>query len=280
MPDSWGLDTFNKLHTKIPNIPIIVLTGLEDETIGINAVKMGAQDFLLKGKIQGTDLQRSINYSIERYKLIQSLAEKTNALYVEKQKLAEAQKLAHIGSWEWDIAAKNVSWSDEFYRIHGLLPSEDKLSPESVQAYIHADDRDYVNDLLQNIVKSAKQLSFTYRITRKDGSVRILYSSGEVVKNEKGDVVKIIGTGQDVTEQIQEEEMEKLATAATKSFNSVIITNEHGTVEWVNEGFTALTGYKLDEIKGTHGEVLEGGTEQVFQRKRAILKRYLKQNRR
>src|ERR1700722_16565700 len=57
LPDSWGLDTFNKLHAKASDIPVIVLTGVEDETIGVDAVKMGAQDFLLKGKIKGSDLQ-------------------------------------------------------------------------------------------------------------------------------------------------------------------------------------------------------------------------------
>jgi len=131
LPDSQGLDTFNKLHSVAADTPIIVLTGLEDENIGINAVKLGAQDFLIKGKIKGSELQRSINYSIERHKLLQVLAERT--------------------------------------------------------------------------------------------------------------------------------EMEKLALAATKSFNSVIITNEHGNIEWVNEGFTALTGYKLDEVKGSHGETLRRG---------------------
>ncbi len=261
LPDSWGLDTFNKLHAKAPETPIIVLTGFEDESIGIDAVKMGAQDFLLKGKIKGSDLQRSINYSIERNKLIKSLAEKTNALYSEKQKLAEAQKLAHIGSWEWDIVNNTVSWSDEFYRIHGMQPGEIPLLPGTMISNIYPDDAEYVKGIFQNIVKTAKQITFTYRILRKDGVIRTLYSGGEVIQNEKGEVIKLIGTGQDVTERIQEEEMEKLAIAATKSFNSVIITNEHGNVEWVNEGFTSLTGFTLNEIKGTHGELLRRGKD-------------------
>src|SRR6201998_4381098 len=141
LPDSWGLDTFNKLHSKVPDIPIIVLTGIEDETVGVDAVKMGAQDFLLKGKIKGRDLQRAINYSIERHKLVQSLAEKTNALYLEKQKLAEAQKLAHIGSWEWDLVKERITPSDEFCRIHGMEPNNADVSPEVFMNCIHPDDR-------------------------------------------------------------------------------------------------------------------------------------------
>ncbi len=277
LPDSWGLDTFSKLHVKIPDIPIIVLTGIEDEKIGIDAVKMGAQDFLLKGKIKGSDLQRSINYSIERHKLLQALAEKTNALYLEKQKLAEAQKLAHIGSWEWDVENKTISWSDEFYRIHGMEPQKETLLPEVLLSYIHPEDRDYVSSIIQDISKTANQLTFTYRIVRKDGAVRTLYAGGEVIKNDKGEVVKIIGTGQDATDRAQEEEMEKLATAATKSFNSVIIANGHGNIEWVNEGFTALTGYKLDEVKGSHGESLRHGASTGISESASYYQRVIKE---
>jgi PAS domain S-box-containing protein len=277
LPDSWGLDTFSKLHIKTPDTPIIVLTGIEDEKIGIDAVKMGAQDFLLKGKIKGSDLQRSINYSIERHKLLQSLAEKTNALYFEKQKLAEAQKLAHIGSWEWDIATKKISWSDEFFRIHGMQPQEEELSSDKLLAYVHPDDKDYLNNIIQDIIRTAKEMTFIYRIVRKDGAVRTLYSSGEVVKNDKGELIKVIGTGQDATDRIQEEEMEKLATAATKSFNSVIIADEHGNIEWVNEGFTTLTGYRLEEVKGSHGESLRKGGDTGISESASYYKRVIQE---
>src|ERR1700733_222463 len=74
LPDSWGLETFNKLHAKVPGTPVIVITGLEDESVGVDAVKMGAQDFLIKGKVKAKGFLRSINYSIERHKLLQALS--------------------------------------------------------------------------------------------------------------------------------------------------------------------------------------------------------------
>jgi len=268
LPDSWGLDTFNKLHQKHPNTPIIVLTGVEDETMGIDAVKLGAQDFLIKGKIKGNELRRAINYSIERHKLIQDISEKareleekTIALLNEKQKLAEAQKLAHIGSWEMDLTTSKVSWSDELFRIHGLPPSGQELEQETILEYILTADRENVRSIIDFITKTGKPTTFSYRVMRPDGAVRILHAQGEAVVNEKGEAVKLVGTGQDVTERMQEQEMENLATAATKSFNSVIITDSHGKIEWVNEGFTILTGYTLDELKNTHGEALRHGYE-------------------
>ena len=70
----------------------------------------------------------------------------------------------------------------------------------------------------------------------------------------------MIGTNQDVTERIHEQELEKLALAATQSYNSVIIADKNGKIEWVNEGFTKLTGYELNEVLNTHGELLRKGS--------------------
>ncbi len=257
LPDSGGLETFTKLHTKISYIPVIVLTGLEDETVGIDAVKMGAQDFLQKGEIDERILKKSISHSIERQKLLRELAENTYALYAEKQKLSEAQALAHIGNWEWDMVTKEIIWSDEFYRIHGMKPGEDKLFSDTMTSFIHPEDQDYVQNAIGNVINTAKQVNFTYRIIRKDGAVRTLFSTGDAVLDNDGKTIKLIGTGQDITDRVHEEEMEKLAVAATQSINSVAIIDENGTVEWVNEGFTAITGYVLDEVKNKNMEALK-----------------------
>ncbi|MDY6959654.1 MAG: response regulator, partial [Halobacteriota archaeon] len=73
LPDSWGLDTFVRLHDKFPNIPIIVLTGLNDETTGIEAVRYGAQDYLNKGQVEADLLSKAIKYAIERKKVEEDL---------------------------------------------------------------------------------------------------------------------------------------------------------------------------------------------------------------
>ena len=266
LPDSWGLETFNKLHTEVPGIPIIVLTGLEDETIGIDAVRMGAQDFLIKGKVKGKGFQRSISYSIERHKLLQTISakakeleEKTEFIQKEKQKLTLAHKIAKIGSWEWDLIAGRVIWSDELFDLHDMEHADEPFSFDELLERIHPDDKKSIWDVITKSKETAKPVSFYYRIIRNDGSIRTFYSLGEVLVNDAGKPVKVVGTRQDVTERMEEEEMQKLATAATKSFNSVIIANKNGSIEWVNDGFSKLTGYTLDEVKNTNGEVLRRG---------------------
>lgn len=267
LPDSDGLDTFRKIHEKAQETPIIVLTGVEDESIGINAMKLGAQDFLVKGRLEVNTLKRSIKYSIERYRLLNELSEKTKNLeektedlHREKLRLAEAQKLAHIGNWEWDLETGMFTWSDELYRIYKL--SHDQLiSFDRFLELTHAADRAYVSHMMEESIKDQKPFNFYYRILRPDKSVRTLDAKGEVVTDERGKVIRVIGTLQDVSERVNEEEMEKLAVAATKSNNSVIIADQDGKIKWINEGFTRLTGYTLEEVKDTHGEVLRRGSD-------------------
>ena len=73
LPDSHGLETFEKVYTQVPEVPIVVLTGMNDEILGMNAVQKGAQDYLIKGQVDSNLLSRSIRYSIERQRMIAEL---------------------------------------------------------------------------------------------------------------------------------------------------------------------------------------------------------------
>lgn len=269
LPDSDGLDTFKSIHAHAPEIPTIVLTGIEDESVGINAMKFGAQDFLIKGKIKAKGLKRSIDYSIERHKLLKELSanakelkQKTEDLLRQQLKLAEAQKLAHIGSWELDFSDFSFKWSDELYRIYGVDPKEFVPTIENFLEFIHPDDKENVLNIAHKYPDSHTQ-NYYYRIIRKNGEIRTINGRGEPVFDEEGTLIRAIGTAQDVTERLHEEELEKLALAATKSYNSVIITNNYGKIEWVNEGFTKLTGYTLDAVENVNELLKRGDTTEI-----------------
>jgi DNA-binding response OmpR family regulator len=75
LPDSSGLDTFRTLHSRFPDIPIVIQTGLDDESVAVDAVHQGAQDYIIKGEISESTLVRSIRYAIERQKLLLELKE-------------------------------------------------------------------------------------------------------------------------------------------------------------------------------------------------------------
>ncbi len=283
LPDSFGLNTFKKVYEHSPKIPIIVLTGLEDESIGINAMKLGAQDFLVKGNIKGKDLSRSINYSIERFKLLKALSEnakkleeKTLDLLNEQIKLANAQKLARLGSWEWDIAKNSITWSDELYRIFGLQKNEFAGTFEQYINLIHPADRDCAKNIIEESCRTLKPFNFHHKVVYKDKAVKIIHSVGEIITNEDNKAIKVVGTAQDVTELFHKEELEKLVLAATQSYNSVVIFDREQKVEWVNEGFTRLTGYTLSDIKNKSIGILRGNDNRGIAQQKTVLDTILK----
>jgi PAS domain S-box-containing protein len=179
------------------------------------------------------------------------------AIRQSRAQLAMSQQLAHIGSWELDLETKSLNWSDELYHIYGQ--SHEEIKFERMFLLTHPADREFVMNTILDAVNKPSSFDFRRRIIRTDGSVRMLHSLGEVIYNDSGIPVKMVGADQDITDRLHEEEMEKLAMAATKSFNSVIIANSEGKIEWVNEGFTKLTGYSYEEVQNTHGELLRRG---------------------
>lgn len=258
LPDSEGIDTFTSIHNTLSDIPIIVLTGLKDEVTGSTAVKLGAQDFLNKSQLDSNTLKRSIDYGIERHKLYKELANYAKKIESNEKLLVEAQKIARIGSWEWNISSNVFSCSKELYNILGLTSEELGETSETFLERIHPEDIGYVKEIFKNTLESHKPFSFYHRIEHPNGSTRYMYCRGDVII-ENNIPTRIIGIEQDITERKREEELEKLALVATKSYNSVVIADKDGNIEWVNEGFTKLFGYVLEDVAGTSAEVLRRG---------------------
>jgi PAS domain S-box-containing protein len=123
--------------------------------------------------------------------------------------LAEAEHLAHVGSWSLDLRTNKVTWSDEVYRIFGVNPSEFDPRLETVIEFSHPDDKDAVLKVVEEAIKTLEPYDFQYRMLRPDGEERILHVSGSVMADEEGKAVREYGAVQDVTERIKAEEAMK-----------------------------------------------------------------------
>jgi PAS domain S-box-containing protein len=125
-----------------------------------------------------------------------------------QRQLAEAQRVARIGSWEWDLRTNQVNWSAELYRIYGLDPQAVESSFDSFLDLVHIDDRPRVQQTILDVIKqNQSSFEFIYRIVRPNTEVRSLRASGQVIIRDKDNaILKMIGTSQDITEQIQAEE--------------------------------------------------------------------------
>jgi PAS domain S-box-containing protein len=120
--------------------------------------------------------------------------------------LAEAQQVAHVGSWNWDVANDTVDWSNEHYRIFGLQPQELEMTFDRVLAAIHPDDRATVQDVVGRAFVGHQPFDYCLRALHPDGTVRHVQSRGQMVFDEAGRPTRMFGTVQDITERIQGEE--------------------------------------------------------------------------
>lgn len=134
--------------------------------------------------------------------------ERERKLRESRAKLAEAQRIARVGSWEWRPGQKpELDWSEEMCRIYGLTPENFDHTYDSFIKHIHPDDRKRIENNIKKASKNKTSFSFEHKIIRPDGDVRVLHGRGQVETNEHGEIVKMFGTGQDVTEQKEKEKM-------------------------------------------------------------------------
>jgi PAS domain S-box-containing protein len=127
-------------------------------------------------------------------------------LQQSERRLAEAQQIAHVGSWERDLRTNEVTWSDELYSLFGLQKNEIDLSYQQFLKVLVPEDVERIRALVEEAIRERRRFSCEYRITRPDGSVRVLHDRGGVILNDVGEPIRLVGTAQDVTELRQARE--------------------------------------------------------------------------
>jgi len=123
------------------------------------------------------------------------------ALRKSEARLSEAQRIAHVGNWDWDIEADELHWSDEIYRIFGLAPQQFGATYEAFLASVHPDDREFVEQSVDDALYRNKPYRIDHRVVRPDGSERVVHERAEVTFSETGKPVRMAGTVQDITER-------------------------------------------------------------------------------
>jgi diguanylate cyclase (GGDEF)-like protein/PAS domain S-box-containing protein len=119
--------------------------------------------------------------------------------------LAEAQAIAQLGSWEWNVLEDTLTWSVEMCRIYGVTPDGFVTDYEAFLHRVHPDDRDEVARVVSEAFQQAGPFDFEHRIVRPDGEIRVLQARGEAIAGLDGRVLRMLGTGQDITERKESE---------------------------------------------------------------------------
>jgi PAS domain S-box-containing protein len=139
----------------------------------------------------------------DRKRAEEALAALSRDLQESKARLEEAQRIAHIGYWEWDLATNRINWSDETYRIYGMRPQECPMDLATLQGKIFPEDWQRA---MKATLGGGDRYDMEYRLMRPTGEVRIVQSRGEVKRDASGRPYQIFGTGQDITDRKRAEQ--------------------------------------------------------------------------
>jgi diguanylate cyclase (GGDEF)-like protein/PAS domain S-box-containing protein len=172
-------------------------------------------------------------------------------------RLIEAQQLARIGSWEWDVAAGTVTWTDELFRIYGLEPQSFEPTYEHFLERVHPDDRQAVDDRNRKAFADHEPFEDVKRVVRPDASVFLMRTQGEVITNSAGEVVRMIGICEDVTDARRAEEAQALLASIVRHSNDAIhVRTPEGTITSWNDAAHHLYGYTAAEVVGRRVAIL------------------------
>jgi len=208
----------------------------------------------------GMDVTEQWKARAELEKAFEEIKRRTEALQRSEAYLAEAQKLTHTGSWVVRIPQmENVYWSKEMYRIFGLDP--DSTPPTEIGRRLYPEDAPYFKDAIEHAIRDRTDFEADYRILLPNGAVKYIHAVGYPVVNASGDVIELVGTLMDVTqqhearaalqaafEQIKAEQTElRRMTDAVASY--IYVLRPDGTALYANQTVLDYTGLTLEDVQ-------------------------------
>ncbi len=259
LPDSQGLDSLSRICTQAPNVPVVVLSGLSDEAVAINAVQEGAQDYLVKGSVGSALLVRSLHYAMERQHLRVALRESESHYRLLADNIADV-------IWTADLKGRISYVSPSIKNFLGYtvgeavkLEMKDILTPDSAEQAKRL-IRDQI--ALWNPWVHHTPLSLTLEQIHKDGSTLWADVRLSFLCNEKGHITGILGVTRDITdrkkaeEAISESETQYRSLVETASKAGLGITIVQNTKDkeavfvFVNDEYCKISGYSREELLG------------------------------
>lgn len=193
LPDATGMEGVRRLRSGFPNVPLIVWTGLADESAGISAVQKGAQDYLVKGQVDRAIVVRAIRYAIERH-------HSESGLMADGGRFSLALEAANDGLWDWNLATDQMFFSSRWKAMLGLAEQAVGSSPKEWFDRVHRDDLPRLKqDLDDHLSGQSPRFEMEHRVRHSDGSYRWVVSRGLAVRDVSGKPLRVAGSQTDIT---------------------------------------------------------------------------------
>ena len=176
-----------------------------------------------------------------------------NELLRKNQVLNFAERLSMIGNWQWNTVTNEVRWSSNLYKIFNI-DEETLLTYDTYFSFVHPEDKEMVTNHVQCSLEEKKFPDLLHRIKLRDGTVKNIQLLAEIITNDAGDVIELVGTCQDVTEQRMAEI--KFRGLLESAPDAMVIVNEAGNIHMINKQAEKLFGYSAQELIGESVEIL------------------------
>lgn len=224
--------------------PMILLTGRGGIEIDLEAMQAGASDYLNKSELTASLLERTIRYSVERKR-------SELALKQSEERFRLASQAVNGVVYDWSIYTNKIYRSDGLLEMLGYSPDEE-VSIEEWMERVHPDDREGLQHIMQHMQQSDQsRYEIEYRIQRKDGRWIIVQDRSLVVRNAKGEILRLVGSSVDVTQHRQDEQQLRYQAMLLENVKDAIIaTDVNNCITAWNAGAEALYGWKSQDVIG------------------------------
>jgi signal transduction histidine kinase/DNA-binding NarL/FixJ family response regulator len=223
LPSFNSLEAIKIIKSKGILVPFILITGNTSEEFAVSVIKAGADDYVLKDRIQR--LPSAIKNAVERFELdvirltIKKEKEEGDKLAIEElKKLTERLQLATsssgIGIWEWDIITNQAIWDKEMYTLYGIKPANNTFIFNNWLSCLHPDDQHKGAENIQLAISGEKEFNTEFRIVWGDGSIHYIKARGVVEWDDDKNPVRMLGANWDITNlKLLEAEKDKVTKA-------------------------------------------------------------------
>ena len=249
LPDSAGMETLERLQARAPGVPVLVLTAPRDESLVDEAIRRGAQDYLLKGKLDRDLMLRAIRYGIERKRT-------ENALRRSEERFELMARATNDAVWEWDLATQQVWWNVGVRSFLGYPADHVGLDVDWWRAHIHPEDRERIAGGIRAVLDGGGRFWIDeYRYRCADGSYACVFDRGYVQRDDAGRAVRMIGAMMDITDRKRAEEAlretnETLRTLIQASPLGIAVADADERLRIWNPAAERLFGWKAHEVLG------------------------------
>jgi PAS domain S-box-containing protein len=201
----------------------------------------------------------------EERNLINELARKFGAMIEHKRveeairnsekNLREAQRVAHVGSWDLNVATGDLYWSDETYRIYGFKPQEFKPTFEKFSSILYPEDKERVRQSVDAALRDGPDYDIDFRFVRPEGEIAWVHCEGEVTRDERGEPIRFFGTQIDITERKRAEEARRESETKYRFLvenlpQKVFLKDAQSTYISCNEKYARDLGIRPEDIPG------------------------------